>query len=72
MLHEFCWAMNIYCFSKHDLRNDGTDLSAGSRDTMSSRTVPCRKHLARYDESGDIRSKIQKEVEEAVQKEKCF
>jgi len=72
MFYELSGSSDIHQLGKADLCNDGTNLATGSRDTMSSRTVPCRKSLSRNDEGRRVRSEVLEKVGKAVKEDERF
>ncbi len=67
MLYEGIRATDVPQASESDLSHNGTKLTAGSRYTMSGRTVPRREDFAGNDESRGVGPKVLEEIGETVE-----
>ena len=72
VLHEMVLAANVFELCKANLRNDGTEFPACSRNTMRSGTITGRERLSGDDEGCGVGTEVLEEVGEAVQENKGF
>ena len=66
MLNKHVRTADVYHTSETHLRDDRSELTAGSRDTVSGGAVTSGEHLSRNNESGRVRTEVLEEVGETI------
>ena len=69
MLDEFSFPADVFQTCEADLRDDGTELTAGGGYTVCRGPVTGREGLSRNNECGSVRPEILEEVGQAVKED---
>ena len=72
MFNELVSTADIDQTSKSDLGNNGTEFSAGSRDTVAGGAITGGEHLTRDNKGGGVRAEVLEEVGKAIQEHENF
>lgn len=70
VLDEFVGSSDILKVTETSLGNNGAKFAAGSRNTMSGGTVPCRKNFSRNNKGCCVGTKVLEEVSQTVEEDK--